>query len=285
MSGQTFIFCIGAAKAGTSWLFDYLYQHSRCFFPAVKELHYWDSLETDHGPFYRKQSLKRLEWLNTRRAEETDPAINAYQDQSIADINRWHDMFNGSDRADTDYLEFLGQGGDADVIGDVTPSYALLKEKTFKAMAALTDKVRFIYLLRDPVDRLWSQLRMDAGKDSAKLDRMFDRVVDGDAKNVMSRSNYRRTLNRVTNVIPRKHLHIELYERLFTPEAVERLCAFLGLAPEPAQFSKEINKSHPAALSDDRRAALQVLLKPQYNFCEQFLGELPSEWTQKRVNA
>jgi hypothetical protein len=36
---------------------------------------------------------------------------------------------------------------------------------------------------------------------------------------------------------------------------------------------------------DDRRAAAQAVLAPQYNFIERFMGELPAEWTRKMVMA
>ena len=40
------LFCIGAAKAGTSWLHTQLSAHPECHFRAIKELHYFDALDT-----------------------------------------------------------------------------------------------------------------------------------------------------------------------------------------------------------------------------------------------
>ncbi|MCK8465463.1 sulfotransferase [Aliiroseovarius sp. S1339] len=280
MSGQTFIFCLGATKAGTSWLFDYLYGHRDCHFPAVKELHYFDALEHGTGDFYRKQAQARLE-----RARSDRPT--RWQKQLVADLERWLATFDGKTRDDAAYLRYVREGGEnARLIGDFTPAYGLLREASLKAMAALTDKVRFVYLMRDPVDRIWSNIRMVAGAGGqTALDAKVDGVLNGTADNILDRSNYRRTLNRLTRAIPRDALHIEFYERLFTPAAIERLCAFLGIAPQPASFDRVVHQSAKAALPMGQRAQLQAALKPQYNFVEKFMGELPTEWTQKMVSA
>ncbi|MCK8484821.1 sulfotransferase [Aliiroseovarius sp. S2029] len=279
MTAQTFIFCLGATKAGTSWLFDYLSKHRECHLPAMKELHYFDALEHGTGDFYRKQAQARLE-----AARKDKPT--AWQKRLIADLERWLAVFDGKTRDDAAYMRYVQDGGaKARVIGDFTPAYGLLKEKSLKTMAALTDKVRFVYLMRDPVDRIWSNIRMMAGVDGAALDAKVDGVLNGTAENILDRSNYRRTLNRLTRAIPREALHIEFYERLFTPAAIERLCAFLGITPQPAAFDRVVHQSVAADLPMGQRAQLQAALKPQYNFVEKFMGELPPEWTQKMVSA
>lgn len=279
MSGQTFIFCLGATKAGTSWLFDYLSGHRECHLPAMKELHYFDALEQGTGDYYRTQAQSRLE------AARKDPST-AWQKRLVADLERWLSVFDGKTRDDAAYLRYVQKGGEqARVIGDFTPAYGLLKEKSLKTMAALTDKVRFVYLMRDPVDRIWSNIRMMVGNDGSALAAKVDGVLNGTADNILDRSNYRRTLNRLTRAIPREALHIEFYERLFTPAAIERLCAFLGITPQPASFDRVVHQSMKADLPMGQRAQLQVALKPQYNFVESFLGELPAEWTQKMVSA
>ncbi|WP_371169118.1 sulfotransferase [Aliiroseovarius sp. 2305UL8-7] len=287
MSKQTFIFCLGATKAGTSWLFDYLYGHRECHFPAVKELHYFDALEGHDAAWLRKDAEARLERARADVADATDARPMAYQKQLVADLKRWLATFDGQTRDDVAYLAYLRKGGSkARVIGDFTPAYGLLKEKTLAAMSGLTDKVRFVYLMRDPVERIWSNIRMVAGNEGQDaLQAKIDGVLAGTANNILDRSNYRRTLNRLSRAIPRDALHIEYYERLFTPDAIERLCAFLGITPQPASFDRVVHQSAKADLPMGQRAQLQAILKPQYNFVEKFMGELPSEWTQKMVSA
>ncbi len=61
------------------------------------------------------------------------------------------------------YLDYLGAGQGAAVVGDITPAYGLLSVERLRAMAALGE-TRFLYILRDPVARLWSHVRMIAGR-------------------------------------------------------------------------------------------------------------------------
>lgn len=287
MIGQTLIFCLGATKAGTSWLFDHLYAHPECHFSAVKELHYFDALEQGNGAWHRKAAETRLADARAEVAGATAARPKLWQKQLVRDLERWLACFDGQTRDDARYLAYLRDGGqDARLIGDFTPAYGLLREGSLKAMASLTDKVRFIYLLRDPVDRIWSNIRMVAGAEGrAALNARIDAVLSGKAENILDRSNYRRTLNRLARAVPRDAVHFEFYERLFTPDAIERLCAFLGIAPQPAAFDRVVHKSVAADLPEHERARLQAALKPQYNFVEKHFGELPDEWTQKMVSA
>ncbi len=285
MTNQTLIFCVGAAKAGTSWLFDTLYHHAQCYFPAVKELHYWDALQGNSGDFFRKRELGRLEWLASRRAQETDADVIAYQERSMADIQTWLDVFDGKTPNHNAYLDFLGRGREgAEVIGDFTPSYALLNEGVFAKMAGLMSRVRFVFVMREPVDRLWSHIRMDAGAggDVVANAKLADFLEGGEAQ-LARRSNYRRTVKNLLAAVPRENVHFEYFERLFTAEAVEKLCDFLGIRPHMPDFSKVINPSRAMVLDNAQRGRVQTLLKPQYNFVESFAGALPSEWTDRMV--
>lgn len=287
VTSQMFIYCVGAAKSGTSWLFDVLYQHPECYFPAVKELHYWDALESGKGGFYRKRMLERLEWLQGRRRAETDPQVIAYQERSLADIQAWLDTFDGTKADHAAYLRFLGEGREgARVIGDFTPSYALLNTGTFRKMAGLTIPTKFIFVMRDPAERVWSHIRMDAAAvgQEAAITRL-DSYLAGGEHDLAARSNYRRTINQLLKVIPREALHLEFYEHLFTKEAIERIFDFLDLAPQQPDFAKRVNESTALPLDNARRAALRDLLKPQYNFITGLMGALPGEWSEKVVSA
>ena len=57
MTNATLLFGIGAAKAGTTWLYRYLAAHPEVRLPAVKELHYFDTCET--GKFDRQVAPRR----------------------------------------------------------------------------------------------------------------------------------------------------------------------------------------------------------------------------------
>lgn len=287
MVGQTLIFGVGAAKAGTSWLFDYLFHHDECYLPTVKELHYFNALEFGRGGFFRELHERHLADFRWKLANGKDHN-RAYREQAVADVSRWLEVFDGRTSDDESYLDYLGRGrAGAKVIGDITPAYALLSVATFKRMAALMERVRFVYLIREPVERLWSHIRMDAGKKGeAEALRRMDVLLEGGESQALLRSNYRRTINRLWKAVPREALHLEFYERLFSKEAIARLCGFLGIAPREAAFATAVNPSAVTArLDEGRRARAERLLRPQYNFVKDRLGGLPPEWTARMVTA
>lgn len=285
MATQTLIYCVGAAKAGTSWLFDYLYHHPETYFPTVKELNYWNSIGIGFGGYYRKVVKSRIEAIAARHDEtpEDEVDLRAYQIQNMADLNEWLVTFDGKTRDDKAYLGFIGAGlTDAALIGDFSPAYALLKPEFFAQMAESHPNVKFLYLLREPVDRLWSHCRMDAG---AGAEQMVDRFLDGEERDLARRSNYRRTIRNLMKAVPDDRVHVELYERLFSEDAMTRLCDFLDIDYRPADFGARIHASPKAALDPARRGAVEKALGSQYNFIENFLGALPGEWTERMVTA
>ena len=285
MAGPALIFGIGATKAGTSWLWDYLYHHPQCRFRAVKELHYFDALDRGSGRFFRKALARRVAELE--RAGRDGP-LPRFRQAVLEDGRLWLDRFDGCTPDDAGYLDFIGLGrGDARVVGDITPAYSLLSEERYRAMAGLAGDVRFVFLLRDPVARLWSNVRMSAGPDASasELDATLAGVLAGDERQIGPRSNYRRTLRRLFRAVPRERVHLEFYERLFSPEAIGRLCGFLGIAAEPAAFDRVVHRGRPASLPPARLRQMLDFLEPQYSFVEALMGGLPEEWTQTMVKS
>ena len=57
------------------------------------------------------------------------------------------------------------------MVADMTPAYALLSEGRLTRMAGIGGDVRFLYLIRDPVERLWSHVRMIAAQRAARTER------------------------------------------------------------------------------------------------------------------
>jgi len=66
---------VGAEKAGTTWLYDRIRRHPHVFMPEVKEIHYFNRLNSNHKP---RQNYKKhdLEWYEAHfRAWEGETAV------------------------------------------------------------------------------------------------------------------------------------------------------------------------------------------------------------------
>jgi hypothetical protein len=277
---------VGAAKAGTSWLYSQLALHPECHFRAIKELHYFDAI--DDGKLAReleKHQGHQERILNTVAAGGSVPSDD--QARRLTDRAAWMDVLERGEDTDA-YLAYLRHdAGAARVIGDITPAYALLSETRYRAMASLTPDVRFLMLLRDPVDRLWSHVRMIAARrdDSGKAtpercDRILRRTIRGKEEQISKRSNYAATLERLASAVPGGKLLIEVFEEMISGEGLARICAHLGIAPIAPGLAP-VHAGQSVAMTHDQRRAAAHWLAPQYEASAKALGRMPQAWMRK----
>ena len=99
--------CLGAAKSGTTTLFDVLRQHPDVYIPAFKEPHFFDIPEN-----YKNG----IEWYEKNYFRKADKRI----------------------------------------IADFTPSYFFEKEAPKRIFKDIGPEIKFVVLLRNPIDRAYS---------------------------------------------------------------------------------------------------------------------------------
>jgi hypothetical protein len=286
MAEPVFLFGLGATKAGTSWLHRYLAAHPECAMPPNKELHYFDRIES--GTLDRE--LRRVREKMARLARDlvdARPGQRAALTAGIAALDRWVEVLMRGAGDSAAYRGFLMHGADGRrVVGDITPAYALLSPATLARMQDIAADTRFVYILRDPVDRLWSHLRMIAARAGARGDALepaalaaFDAWAEGGHPEVTARGDYAAILPKLAAVIRPGALFLAFYETLFGDDGVGRLCAFLGIRARPGDYARRVHESAPARLTADRVARARALLAPQYDAVATLLGDLPERWT------
>lgn len=282
MAQATLLFGIGAAKAGTTWLYRYLAAHPEVRLPAVKELHYFDTCET--AKFDRQ--VARMERESARRVERLpsgDRPLDRRLKREIAGYQGWLDVIRNGPN-DAGYVEYLTHNaGAAKVVGDITPAYATLSEASLSRMAALAPATRFVFLMRDPLDRLWSNIRMAAArKGRAMADTaaaLLDKVLSGQDATITGRSDYAGTLARLNAAVDPVTVFTAFYETLFQPDTLARLCGFLGIAEQPADTSVRVHSGEELEMTEAQRARALAWLAPQYDAVHGAMGALPQRWT------
>ncbi len=280
------MFCVGATKAGTSWLHRALSDHPQCHFRALKELHYFDALD-------RGEVDRQIAEVTVRRdgyVADLDGAGRlrlATRLRQIADCDAWLRVLCGpeDDRA---YLSYLRDGAEGRLVGDITPAYSLLSEERLASMARIAPDVRFVYLMRDPVARLWSHVRMIAhrrhradggeGDIAARAKNVLARVLAGKETEIEVRSDYRGALTRLGRAIDPRRLMVTLYEDLFTSAGWARICAFLGLSPSAPDFGRRVHAGREASLGARDARAARDWLAGQYDFVADWMGARPAGW-------
>jgi len=147
--------CIGAQKAGTSWLYWNMRLHPQIWLPPIKELHYFDHPTSSvlgvilgrqvHQRIARNYFIRQLLRMSTLRG-------------SIEDL-RWASHYCMVRRGDEWYRSLFAKRA-GQISGEVTPAYAWLAESQVARIRDLMPSAKLIYTLRNPVERSWSQASM-----------------------------------------------------------------------------------------------------------------------------
>ncbi|WP_168623588.1 serine aminopeptidase domain-containing protein [Roseicyclus persicicus] len=288
--GTTLVYGIGAQKAGTSWLYEFLAGHPDCHCPELKELHYFDVIHPPHENRHHARRVKALQSLSARLAETPEPANQRILDQ-IARLVEWLCIHSGPPGDHGPYLSYLMRGHAGQKLAcDITPSYAVLDRAGFADMDSL-GPAKFVFILRDPVGRLWSQIRMMVegkgidpdGPDYAPacIARARHLVKSGRLPTLL-RAHYERTLTELEAVVPRDRIHTIFYEDMFRQESVSALCAFLGIADRPAETDKRVNLGNPLPIPGEIETMLLEGLQRHYEDAFARFGDaVPQAWRDR----
>jgi len=177
--------CIGAQKAGTTWLYTVLSKDKRfSICPFVKEIHYltflyrksrhlnnWRShyfLKLCQG---RENDLRALlsAWLSGSRKNLAKQCPNVKRPAVFS--RRFSLLMNEIN--DTWYYDLLSLKKGQLCAMDITPDYAVIGVDGFAHLANLANKVYVLYILRNPVHRAWSGLLQGKKKAPGGIDKFI----------------------------------------------------------------------------------------------------------------
>ena len=287
----TLLFCVGAARAGTSWLRGYLRSHPQCHLRAVDELHYFDALDGKGlGELYLAQSKLRDGFRAHLSAGKGSPDRMRRQ---IDDRTDWLRVLDHGAEDIPSYLAYLTAGADdARLVGDLTPAYALLTQQRLRQMAGIAPDVRFIYLLRDPVERLWSHVRTVSRQRSPegtvvrqRTNRILARTLDGEEEQIVVRGDYRAAITKLRAAIDPDRLLFVFYEEMFEEAGLRRILDFLGLRWHAPAVSRAEYEGRALGMLHDHRRDARRTLAPQYDFVAEAMGRVPDTWRRANVRA
>jgi hypothetical protein len=211
---------IGTAKAGTTSLCHYLRQHPDVFVAREKESHFF--LFEDGGPVF----------AGPRDDEEFNKLI-------ITDPGR--------------YLQCFAGAGPATARGEASVYY-LYEPRALERALAYDPGMRFVAVLRDPVDRAfsaWSHMMRDGREPEsdfiAAVDAEHERTASGWSYGFRYESvgRYAQQLEAARARVPSDQMHVLLYEDLVTRPGptLSSLFHFLGVRDIPVNSSLVMNAS------------------------------------------
>ena len=283
LDGKTFLICVGAMKAATSWVYAHLSNMPAVAVSPLKEVQFFNARYPENAMYDSDLlAMKRLAFHIGQKGDAVEnlnhrPAFQASVDrvQMIYDDNAYFGHFAGLASSDTQ------------VLADITPAYSAIGQEGFEFMRRLCAgqniSAKILYILRDPVDRLWSHMRF-----LQQLDRTFDPKSDWakrlDDPALLARCDYEATIMALDRTFPDQDVQVLFYESLFD-HGFSDLCCWLNLTPPKIDVSRRENEtSLKMDLPEEAASVFKSLLKPQYAFCHHRFGDaLPSAWRKQMI--
>jgi len=239
-------FVVGAAKAGTTAVYQWLRSHPAAFLPIVKEPSYF--AYPDISPV---------------------PSNGPYDPKYVSEISRdnksYARLYNGAGQRRT---------------GDISPVY-LLDEHAAERIAAARPSARIIIILRDPVERAFSQF-MHHVRDGLETSQTFEEALDAEPQRLFegwswghgyaTHGHYAAQIERYMAVFPKEQILFLEYQMLQAkPEDCWwRICEHLGLKQQILLKNERVNTTANLPIVSSRPkltrrfrhpGAVQVVLK------------------------
>lgn len=264
------IVCIGAQKAGTSWLHETLSTRPDVWVPPFKELHFFDHKFIEEcrqwAPWHVKKGVKQARAYYQSQLNRHDDSYLEYLDRLVE-----KPFLNG-----TWYKFVFSRAGVHQKCLDVTPEYSCIPEDGVDFFRRFLPGVKIVYIIRHPMDRLKSQLRMTAFRRKALPSSKVEWLDLLDFPALQTRGDY-------LNIVPRWDSHFSDDQLLYLPfgqiaadpvgflRTVEEHC---GLPPrEYKKAHRRVHQTQSLEIPDFALKHLEDISAPQSKFIQERFGQ------------
>jgi hypothetical protein len=213
--------CIGAQKAGTTWLYEMLAQNPGIWLPPMKEVHFFDRIGA-----HRESAENRRAHILGRALKIMRRGVK--KGSASDDQPAFLETLAGEDVGTEAWYRRIFSHPDAltRVSGEITPAYLTIGEPKIAYAKSLLPRVRLVLIVREPQERGISQVKMAASRLKSS------RVTDADMKQILDRykqsdrGNYKKS--------------IPLWQKHFTDQLL--ILPFSLLRTDPAVMLRTIEE-------------------------------------------
>lgn len=283
MEKKLFLLGLGAQKCGTSWIHKYVASSDKSRMGPIKEYHVWDA---KFSPPFEDFKVGPTDLIRRR------PGAGLRYSRKVQWLRLAMQRVPG--QYERHFQGLVSDGGS--ITGDITPSYSALREPQLATIRARLERagfeVRVIFMMRDPVERCWSSVRM-----ARRNDRMDKAAVEaaGIAEEAQLRmqyateraelrTNYHQTIQAIDAVFDPEKVYFGLFENMFTPHEIVRFSDFVGLPANPTLATSKVNASPKSdRLNPDLKEQILSHYRPVFDFCNDRFPETRALWSHSDV--
>lgn len=306
-SGKNIFLSIGAMKAGTTLLYSILKQHPDIYCLPEKELHFFAHIYGLDGRLLRplenrahcgfniprpgaalKGKILTQDFRRHRLASVMRGQYSAMSDANeLREITCWYAERYLTDPIDWEWFERIFVNAGHRYCADFSNYGALLGKRAWREIKqAAKGRLKVLYIMRHPAERLWSHYKFHqshAGRplsptafDAEQVDRL---AAD---KYLSAHSRYGSIVESLKTSLDDNQLKIIFFEDLLkAPEAtLQSIEKFLEIPSHPysLDLSKKINASNPAALSLSARERMGQYFRPELSKLESLGIVVPNDY-------
>jgi len=279
---RTFLLYCGTPKSGSSWLYNYFRGHPNCEMPAGKELHVLDRIfyPEQHSKWngfrmnLAKRKSKRLHSVKTKleKVKLRNEISQIYIEFSMLyDLYQYPIFFNG----------LLSKNRNAQFTGDLTPSHCYLERKELSIIKRMLEvsgfRIKVIFAMRDPIERIYSHLRMVERNNSAsyafpKEAHKFTTASESfpeffRQRNLERCSRYERTIRDIEAIFSPDQIKYLFFEEYFSNKYIKELCKFLELPYKKPELDTYYNRTeNNLPLSEELKIEAAIFYADTYKF-------------------
>ncbi len=279
-------YVIGAQKAGTTWLHRRLSQINGYNLPRQKEMHFFDRSETKY-PQPPSKFNKPLPLSVALKRGYRSLMSNFLKGKFYPMRERFLYYFGKYDLAWYQaYMRLHAQKG---ITGDITPAYATLLTEDISLMARVAPKAKVFYIIRDPIERQWSQWRMFL--DNRNLNyRVQDLSLFKEIfPNVKNRKSYLETMKNYESYF-KEHFYLLFYDSILENPKALIAGVHQKLAPnQPSQltnlnFQQKEQVSFSSEMSPDFYRFFKDCFEEEIKLLHEVIGGYCSRWYFKHYS-
>jgi hypothetical protein len=263
-AGPDFL-CIGAHKAGTTWLYQQLDSHPDFWIPPVKELHYFDQLSrVQRAAHPRCRDERDRRFLERLKSLSAEPGI---------DLENYGRLFESKASL---------------ISGDISPNYSTLSHGVIREIVGYFSNLEVIFLARDPVERVWSHLSMEVHYrqiepfDATDINEVNRNLL---RRGMLLRSYPSAVVTRWKRYVDPERFRVYFFDDLQNNPAELRrsILRFLGADPDKpgCRLSADYNswtRMEKLPLTNKVRSHLARFFKKELKTCAARLGGPAKDW-------
>ena len=267
---------IGVQKGGTAWLYENMVVHPDVWLPFIKEVHFFDKLYLERGKLEDSdfQDLHFVTVVRRRIKKLMKGKIESLFGQE-AEIVYLQRLIDPALFMTEEWYDFLFSPAPPECKkGEITPLYCAMGKEGLLYLKKRFPAVRLIYLIRDPVDRALSCMRMLAERrdvdmqDPTEVERLTKKCLRSPI--FFMRGDFRSHIPLWDRHFGDQVLYVPFGEIRLDPEGLfRRIESFIGVrafADYPSLRKKVHSTIETAEIPHEVRARFADINTPQYEF-------------------